>query len=244
MPHMAETMELPRISIKTDVKKAEARPFVGRVVSDSIQPGKYDVDKKPYQWSLAVQPIKSVDGTQGFQIGGKTGAFWEYVSISTEDLAGDIKEQSKFGRHFNAFKNVFGSDEDRSIGRGEYVDQIAWFVRDTIEYGTNRKTGEQIKGTVLLPKRLLTDEEMVQYGLMAGSATPPPTDYTADELEALAAALHNKDRNSFQKSVYQAKLGNKLAQGVAKGNGPAVERCLVVGTARWTAMCFGRWRNG
>lgn len=237
---MSVTMELPRISIKQDVAKAEARPFVGRIVSDAIQPGKYDVDKKPYQWVLAVQPLKSVDGTTGFQIGGKTGAFWEYVAISTEDLAGDTKEQSKFGRHLNAFKSVFGTEEDKAIGRGEYVDQIAWFVRDTIQYGTNRKTGEEIKGTVLLPKRLLTDEEMIQYGLAAGSLTPVATEYTPEELGALADALDGQDRNAFQKSVYRSKLGNKLAQGVAKGNGPAVTQLIEGGFGKMDGDVFRR----
>jgi hypothetical protein len=237
---MTATMELPRISIKTDVKKAEARPFVGRVVADAIQPGKYDVEKKPYQWAIAVQPIKSADGTAGFQIGGKTGAFWEYVSITTDELGGDIKDSSKFGRHFNAFRTVFGTDEDRAIGRGEYVDQIAWFVRKEIEYGTNRKTGEQIKGTVLLPTALLSDEEMVQYGLAAGSVTAPATEYDATELTILANALDGKDRNAFQKSVYQSKLGNKLAQGVAKGNGPAITALLEGGYGEMDGDIFRR----
>jgi hypothetical protein len=225
---MTAQMELPRISIKTEVKKAEARPFVGRIVADALQPNKfYDPNatdqskQKPYQWVLAVQPLKSADGQRGFQIGGKTGAFWEYVPITNDELQGDIKDQTKFGRHFNSFKAVFGSDEDRAIGRGEYTDEVAWFKRDRIQYGTNRETGEAIEGSVLLAVRGLTPEEMVEYGLAAGAA-PAATSYTSEELQTLAAALDGKDRNALQKTAYAAKLGNKLAQGVGKGNGPAI----------------------
>jgi hypothetical protein len=236
---MTATLELPRISIKQDVKKAEARPFVGKVVNDSIQPGKYDVAKKPYQWTIAVEPLKSVDGTAGFQIGGKTGAFWEYISISVDDLAGDIKEQSKFGRHFNSFKRVFGTDDDRAIGRGEYLNEVAWFVKDTVEYGTNKQTGEQIKSSVLLAMRPLTPEEMVQYGLAAGgSAAPADTNYTEADLATLAQALDGKDRNALQKAAYQAKISTALRQGVGKGDGAAVTALVEQGFGAFDGDVF------
>lgn len=237
---VTDTMELPRISIKTDVKKAEARPFVGRIVNDSLQPGKYDTDKKPYQWVLAVSPLKSADGKAGFQIGGKTGAFWEYIGISVDEMQGEIKEQTKFGRHFNAFKHAFGSDDDRAIGRGQYVDEVAWFKRDKVEYGTNRETGEPISSTVLLPVRALTPEEMVQYGLASGGGAPAAesVEYSDEELNSLAHALNGKDRNALQKAVYQAKLGNKLAQGVGKGTGPAVSALVDQGYGTFEGDTF------
>jgi hypothetical protein len=244
---MVETMELPRISIQTEVKKVEPRPFVGRVVADVIGPNKfYDPNaedqksQKPFQWSIAVEPLKSKDGTKGFQIGGKTNAFWEYVSISADEVSGDIKEQSKFGRHFRAFRDVFGTDQDRSIGRGEYLDEVAWFKRDTIEYGINRQTNEPIKGTVTLPIAPLTEEELIEYGLAVGGPIERGDGggYEQDELEKLAAALDGRDRTSFQKAVYANKLGNKLAQGVAKGNGPAVVRLILDGYGTFDGDVF------
>jgi hypothetical protein len=229
---MSVSIELPRISIKNDVKRAEARPFVGKVVADALQDSKFDVEKKPYQWTLAVEPIKSPDGTKGFQIGGKTGAFWEYVAIPREAIEeGKISAESKFGRHFNSFKNTFGSDDDRAIGRGEYLNEVAWFIKDKVQYGTDKQTGAQIESTVLLAVRALTPEEMVEYGLAAGG-TAPSAAMTFDEgdLRTLALALDGKDRNGLQKAAYQSKtLSNALRQGVGKGDGPAIKALLDAG---------------
>ncbi len=234
------TGELPRISIKTNVQKQVARPFVAKVVSDSLQPARFNVEKKPYQWTIAVEPIKN--GDKGFQIGGKTGAFWEYVGVPIEVLNGEKpKEQDKFGRHFLAFQNVFGTDddEDRTIGRGEFLNEVGWFIKDTVIYGTNKTDGSEIKGTVLLPQRRLTAEEMVEYGLSAaGSAPTPAVQLSDDELEALARALDGKDRNALQKAVYTAKLGNKIAQAVGKGNGPAVQQLLDSGRGSFDGDTF------
>lgn len=233
--HMTASLELPRISIKQDTKRAEARPFVGRVVNDSLQPGKYDVEKNPYQWTLAVEPLKSADGTKGFQVGGKTGAFWEYISVPAAVFSdGEIKEQTKFGRHFLAFKKVFGTSDDLAIGRGEYRDTVAWFIKDKVEYGTDKQTGAVISSGVLLPVRTLTPDEMVEYGLAApGTSTPPPTDYSEDDLNNLLAALEGKDRNALQKAAFQAKLPNGLRQGVGRGDGPAIQALLTSGKARF-----------
>lgn len=236
---MATTTELPRISIKTEVKAQQARPFVGRIVNDSLQPARFNVDKTPYQWSLAVEPIKSADGTKGFQIGGKTGAFWEYIGVPVEAIVdGEIKEQTKFGRHFNAFKKVFGDDEDRAPGRGEYLNELAWFVKDTILYGTNKTDGSEIKGGVLLPLRALSPEEMVEYGLAARSTAPQTVELSDSDLDALAAALDGKDRNALQKAVYSAKLGNKLASAVGKGDGPAVRALVESGRGSFDGDTF------
>lgn len=231
---MSATIELPRIGIKNDVKRAEARPFVGKVVSDALQPSKFDVDKKPYQWTIAVEPLKSPDGSKGFQIGGKTGAFWEYVAVPKEVIEdAKISAESKFGRHFNSFKNVFGSDDDRAIGRGEYLNEVAWFIKDKVQYGTDKQTGQQIESTVLLAVRPLTDDEMVEYGLAAGVAPSKAAfTYGPGDLEALAAALDGNDRNSLQKAAYRAKgLSNALRQGVGKGDGPAVQALIEQGLA-------------
>jgi hypothetical protein len=229
-------IELPRISIKNDVKRAEARPFVGKIVADAMQESKFDVEKKPFQWTIAVEPLKSQDGTKGFQIGGKTGAFWEYVAIPKEVLEeGKISAESKFGRHFNSFKAVFGSDDDRAIGRGEYLNEVAWFVKDKVQYGTDKQTGAQIESTVLLAVRPLTDEEMVEYGLAAGTTpTNAAVTYSAADLTALLAALDGKDRASMQKAAYQSKaLSNALRQGVGRGDGPAIKALLEQGLARF-----------
>jgi hypothetical protein len=172
-----DTMELPRISIKTDVKKAEARPFVGRVVADAIQPGKYDVEKKPYQWAIAVQPLKSADGTAGFQIGGKTGAFWEYVSITTDELGGDIKDSSKFGRHFNAFRTCSARMRiGRLVAASTWIRSRGSCVRRSSTARTARRASRS-RARCCCPRALLSDEEMVQYGLAAGSVTAPATEY-------------------------------------------------------------------
>src|SRR5688572_8027787 len=226
----AGTMELPRISIKSDVKKAEARPFVGKVVADALQPGKYNVEKNPYQWTIAVEPIKN--GDVGFQIGGKTGAFWEYVSVPKEVLEGEIKEQTKFGRHYASFKKVFGTDDDRSIGRGDYLNEVAWFVKDKVQYGTDKQTGAPITSSVLLAVRPLTPDEMIQYGLAAGtiSSAAPAVFETAD-LTALAQALDGKDRNALQKAAFQSKLPSAIRAAVGKGDGPAIQALITSGLA-------------
>lgn len=236
---MSNVAELPRISIKQNTKKAEARPFVGRVVNDSLKDSIYDVDKKPYQWTIAVQPLKSADGTKGFQIGGKTGAFWEYIPVPVEAIEdGEISEQTKFGRHFLAFQKVFGAEEDRNIGRGDYLNEVAWFVKEEIEYGTNKTSGEIIKGTLLRPVRPLTDEEAVLYGLAAGGAVTSTATFTADELTALVTALNGKDRNSLQKAAFTAKLPSALRQGVGKGDGPAITQAIAAGLAVFNGDTF------
>jgi hypothetical protein len=236
----AGVMELPRISIKSDVKRAEAKPFVGIIRTDTLQPSKFDPDKKPFQWVLAVEPIRNAAGTAGFKLGGKTGAFWEYISISNDELAGDIKDQSKFGRHLKAFQAAFGNDDDRAIGRNEYVEEAAWFIRDEVTYGTNKTTGEPIKSTVLLPQRRLTPEEMVEYGLAAAGAVDLAAglEFSTDELEALAAALDGTDRNAIQKRAHQKRLGQKLIAGVGKGNGPAIDQAIAAGLGQFDGDVF------
>lgn len=230
---MSAAIELPRISIKNDVKRAEARPFVGKVVADALGDSKFDVDKKPYQWTIAVQPLKSPDGTKGFQIGGRTGAFWEYIAVPKEVLEGEIKAETKFGRHFNSFKNTFGTDDDRMIGNGQYIDEVAWFVKDKIQYGTDKQTGAPIESTVLLAVRPLTDEEMVEYGLAAGTAPAASSAvYSKEDLALLASALDGVDRSTMQKAAYQNKgLSNALRQGVGRGDGPAIKALVEAGLA-------------
>lgn len=238
---MSNVAELPRISIKTNVTKAQARPFVGRIVNDSMKDSLYDVEKKPYQWTIAVQPIQSPDGSKGFQIGGKTGAFWEYIPVPLEVIEdGEIKEQTKFGRHFNAFKSVFDDSEDRNIGRGDYLNQVAWFVKDTIEYGTNKQDGSIIKGSVLLPKRPLTDEELVEYGLAPSGtvASAQVGQYPVDELATLVAALNGKERSTLQKAAFTAKLPSHLRTGVGKGDGPAIAQAVAAGLATFDGDVF------
>lgn len=233
---MSVSIELPRISIQNGVQKAEARPFVGKVVSDALQPSKFDVEKKPYQWTIAVQPLKSADGTKGFQIGGRTGAFWEYVAIPKEAIEdGKITEQSKFGRHFNSFKNTFGTTEDRPIGQGAYLNEVAWFVKDKVQYGTDKQTGAAIESSVLLAVRPLTEEEMVEYGLAApGTSVAASASYSEEELNFLFTALENKERTQLQKAAYQSKLlSNALRQGVGRGDGPAIQALIDSGRARF-----------
>jgi hypothetical protein len=235
----AGVMELPRISIKSDVKRAEAKPFVGRITTDVLQPGKFDVEKKPYQWVLAVQPMRNAAQTEGFVLGGKTGCFWEYISITNDELAGEIKDQSKFGRHLKAFQKAFGDDDDRAIGRSEYVDEVAWFIRDEVTYGTNKKTGEPIKSTVLLPQRPLTPEEMVAYGLAAGDTLPTDNlTFEEPELVALADAIDGVDRNAIQKRAHQKRLGSKLIAGVGKGDGPAIRELVYGGFGQFDGDVF------
>lgn len=236
---MSATKELPRISIKSDVKHAEAKPFVGRIRTDVLQDAKYNIETKPYQWVLAVEPMRNVAQTAGFKLGGKTGCFWEYIAISNDELAGDIEDRSKFARHFASFQKVFGDEDDRAIGRGEYVDEVAWFVRDEVTYGTNKKTGEPIKSTVLLAVRQLTPEEQVDYGLAAGSTLPTEgMVFEEAELAKLADALDGADRNSLQKRAHQKRLSARLIQGVGKGNGPAVEQAITSGLATFDGDVF------
>lgn len=220
-------MELPRISIKTEVKRAEAKPFVGRVTSDLLQPGRFDPDKHPYQWVLAVEPMRNAAGTEGYKLGGKTGCWWEYVNIKVEELEGKLEGNTKFKKHFEAFQKVFGKDDDRAIGRGEYVDEVAWFIHEEQTYGTNKQTDEPIKSTVTLPVRRLTPEEMVAYGLAASSSLAvDAASFSAEDLQALAEVLDGVERSSMQKAVYKSKLDGRLKSAVGKGNGPAIDALI------------------
>lgn len=237
---MTDVTTLPRISIKTELKKAQARPFVGRVVNDSMKESIYEVEKKPYQWSLAVEPIKSPDGTKGFQIGGKTGAFWEYIPVPREAIEdGDISDQTKFGRHFNAFQSVFGVEEDRAPGRGEFLNELAWWIKEEIQYGTNKQDGSIIKGTLLYPIRRLTDEEMQEYGLAPRGATVAPSvTFSQDDLLTVVSALDGTPRSSLQKQAFSKKLPTALRTAVGKGDGPAIQQAVASGLAEFDGDTF------
>lgn len=223
---MATTVELPSISIRTETTKREARPFLGEVMIDNIQEGKYD--GTPYQWVLSVKPLT-------FQIGGKTGAFHEYVSIKQAHLDAlsegkGLGEESKFGRHLKAFAEVFGTEDDISIGQGEYVGHVAWFLKDTILYGQD-KEGKEIKGSILVPVRPATQEELAGAGL--AEAPAPQITLTKEQAEALLAVLEGEYRTSLQKLAYmnRKELGNELVQAVGKGDGPAIKSLVEGGWA-------------
>lgn len=225
----ATVAELPRISIRTEVKRAEAKPFVGRITSDHLQVGRFDPEKHPYQWVLAVEPMRNTAGTEGYKLGGKTGCWWEYINIKVEELEGKLEGNTKFKKHFEAFQKVFGKDSDLAIGRNEYVDEVAWFIHEEQTYGTNKQTDEPIKSTVTLPVRRLTPDEMVAYGLAAqGSIAQDAMSFSQEDLESLAEVLNGVERSSMQKAVYKSKLDGRLKSAVGKGNGPAIE-ALVAG---------------
>lgn len=197
---------IPRISLNAPIPEANNNmgfDFIGEIVVDEFQP-RAEKFGGGYQWVLAVKPLNR-------KIGGKTGAFHEYVAIK------EIKANNKLGLMVAALQNVLDDGEEASIGEGDLIGKIAVFRKETRVYGT-AKDGTEYKGSLLLAQRRPTLEELESLGL-AAEAKKAAFEWTDENVETALSILEGKKKNQFQRAAFAAKLDDvTLTQMLVSGD--------------------------
>jgi len=181
--------------------------FLGVVAIDTWESG-----ERGWKWHLGVRPTD-------IPIQGETGCFHTWARLST-------KQNSIMGVQRTAMMNVFDAETD--IGEGALVGLGAWWKRETIKFGTNKDTGEEMKAEgVLIPLRLASPEDQERIaqhgGAGVGPHTTPAPQEPATDLgsygEAIVALCTGKDRAQIQRaaSARECGLPRDLKQGLISG---------------------------
>lgn len=199
----------PRITFSTTVTEGglPISEWVGEIITDEWQ----RKDAKfggGWQWTTGVKPLA------GF-VKGKTGALWSYC-----DAKDEITDNSKFGIHLNAYKEVFGTDdEDLEVGQGNLVGRLAVFKQTKHKFGINFKTKQDIVADILIPIRLATDEELREFGRL-GANEVTNFEWTPELVEQALTLLEGKTITNAKIAIVKAEdLDPTLQTRLVNGDG-------------------------
>lgn len=185
----------------------DEREFLGEITADEIVPGLHGA-----QYHYAVRPLT-------FAIGGKTGWFHEYFKISTA-------KRSKLGICILRLGETFG--KNLPLGEGSLVGLQGWFVRQDIEFGTDRQTGEVMKAEAVLlacrpmasgDEALIVNDGSVSPAAAAGTGptVAAPSSFSDEEIGLLLSALEGADASRLAVVAARSNLPAPLKQAVMSG---------------------------
>lgn len=190
------------------MKLEEEKPFLGEIIADEIQPGKFG---KP-QWHVAVKPLE-------FELRGKTGAFHEYYGLSSN-------ARSKMGAMLLSIQASRAVDKGTPVGKGQLVGLQAWFAKRDLKFGRGSDGQPIVAEGVIVVHHKATDEELANAGnrpTSAGEAAAPAApDWTDEQIEAVVAAIDGVAVKDMQKTVLNrqseaSKLPRELKNALLNG---------------------------
>lgn len=202
---------VPRPSMTVDGEFTDGYgEFLGVVTVDEWT---WSSVKDAWQWHLAVKPTD-------IAIQGQTGMFhcWAKATKAKNSVLGVQRE---------AFKGFLAPGTE--LGEGNLLGMGAWWKRETIPFGTNRETGEEMKAEgILIPLRVANPEEQERIAQHGGTgptpAVTPAVEATAaslgdDELEQVRALINMKTADEIMKaaSSRECKLPKEIRQGLISG---------------------------
>lgn len=202
---------VPRPSMTVDGEFTDGYgEFLGVVTVDEWT---WSSVKDAWQWHLAVKPTD-------IAIQGQTGMFhcWAKATKAKNSVLGVQRE---------AFQGFLAPGTE--LGEGKLLGMGAWWKRETIPFGTNRETGEEMKAEgILIPLRVANPEEQERIAQHGGTgptpAVTPAVEATAaslgdDELEQVRALINMKTADEIMKaaSSRECKLPKEIRQGLISG---------------------------
>lgn len=171
-PKLSEK-DVPRPSMAVDGEFSDGYgEFLGVVIADEWT---WSDMKQAWQWHIAVKPTD-------IAIQGQTGAFHCWAKATKA-------KNSTLGVQREAFMGFL--PPGTALGEGHLVGTGAWWKRETIPFGINKDTGEEMKAEgILIPLRLANPEEQERISQHGGTG-PSPT--VTPAAEATASALGDKE---------------------------------------------------
>jgi hypothetical protein len=206
----ATEQSVPRPSMTVDGEFTDGYgEFLGVVIADEWT---WSDVKKAWQWHLAVKPTD-------IAIQGATGAFhcWAKATQAKNSVLGVQRE---------AFMGFL--PPGTALGEGLLTGTGAWWKRETIPFGTNRETGEEMKAEgILIPLRLASPEEqerIAQHGGSPASSVMPVAEAKAEglsreQLEEVTKLCAERTAQEIMKaaSSRECKLPREIRQGLISG---------------------------
>ncbi len=202
---------IPRPSMTVDGEYTDGYgEFLGVVTVDEWT---WSSVKKAWQWHLAVKPTD-------IAIQGQTGMFHCWAKATSA-------KNSVLGVQRKAFEGFL--PPGTALGEGVLIGTGAWWKRETIPFGPNKDTGEEMKAEgILIPLRLANPEEQERINQHGGTG-PTPTVTPAPE--ATAEALGDKELAAVKELVTgktaaevmkaassrECKLPREIRQGLISG---------------------------
>lgn len=182
----------PMPDMSTGDKLEDARPFLATINVDQWEDGQYG-----WQWHFGIKALT-------FKVRGPTGLLWNFAKESHS-------KKSKCGILLTKCEQSFG--KKIRIGRGDLVGKTAWFVREDIDFGKDKDSGEQRIVQLYLPLREATAEDIANAVLVeddepAGvpAAAPKAADLTDEDLDAIFEVIDGVEKGELQKAVMRSKL--------------------------------------
>lgn len=180
--------------------------FLGVVAIDTWEHG-----ENGWKWHLGVKPTD-------IEIKGDTGCFHTWAKASS-------KENSVMGVQRKAMMVIFPGDLE--LGEGNLLGTGAWWKRETIKFGVNSQTGEEMKAEgVLVPLRLAAPEEQERINQKGGTGPTPivapvaaATTLSDEDLEAVLAFIDGKTAEEITRSATsrECKFERTIKQGLISG---------------------------
>lgn len=213
----AGLMAGPEPDISIDQELQDGLTFIGQVTIDTWTRGR----DGQFQWQVGVKPF-------GMAVKNDEGVLSSWSNVSTQ-------KNSKMGRQIEAFKRVFGpfrpgTQEKYQLGKGHYLDHVAWYQMKTLEFGRG-DDGEKITARVIVPLKHATPEEVADAQASmpsrpqgGGTGAPASVSLTDAQADALVALFDGKNGSQGQLAAAKAGLEPAVKQFVMSG---AAHRYLV-----------------
>lgn len=213
-------IDIESLDISLDDAIPQERTFLGQIVIDQKQPGKYGPE-----WHLGVRPLT-------FTLNSESGVFHSNPKIKFSTKTGELITMGEFGRTLEAIRKVGGADvRGKKVGVGELCGLVFHFALRKLEYGKDKETGEVIAGKrdSLIAVRRATKEELA--GLDLGTDAPTATTYSPEDVDLLLAAMSGKKVLEYTRSVGRNDtLSKELKQAIM--NGDAASTLIQMGVAQ------------
>jgi hypothetical protein len=206
------TKSYPEVTLGMELRDSE--PFLGVIAIDAWEDG-----QRGPQWHMGIKPVDRV-------IQGPTGCLHNWANHSE-------KKRSKMGLLLQATLSVW-NDKNLRIGHGDLLGRVAVFETQTINFGTNKETGEPIDVPLHIPVRAATAEEQARASGAGGPgggtiSTPASPEFTDDEVEQVLGVIEGLDKREMQKAVMRSQLSPELKNAILSDKviGPLTERGLI-----------------